>query len=164
KRQKTYNTRDSLVVTDPTTSLAVAGLSMGERTGSRIFQCLWSYVSVGGERASLVVPASLAPEVRPILSADKHKPRNLTNSTQLVLINLIFMPAMGINSHIRCVKVSYMKQPSPAYPGTSKSTASQHAAQPDICHGNPSTARICTDRHPILRLPNPPSDFQRVIK
>jgi hypothetical protein len=46
KGPKTYNTRDSLVVTDPTTSLAVAGLSMGERTGSRILQCLWSYVSV----------------------------------------------------------------------------------------------------------------------
>ena len=42
--KKTYNTRDSLVVTDPTTSLAVAGLSMGERTGSRAFQRLWSYV------------------------------------------------------------------------------------------------------------------------
>ena len=44
KRSKTYNTRDSLVVTHPTTSLAVAGLSRGERTGSRVFQCLWSYV------------------------------------------------------------------------------------------------------------------------
>jgi hypothetical protein len=44
--KKTYNTRDSLVVTDPTTSLAVAGLSMGERTGSRIFRRLWSYVTV----------------------------------------------------------------------------------------------------------------------
>ncbi|KAI1438049.1 hypothetical protein GGR50DRAFT_521722 [Xylaria sp. CBS 124048] len=35
--QKTYNTRDSLVVTDPTTSPALTGLSMGERTGSRVF-------------------------------------------------------------------------------------------------------------------------------
>ncbi|KAK0644392.1 hypothetical protein B0T16DRAFT_331033, partial [Cercophora newfieldiana] len=43
--QKTYNTRDSLVVTDPTTSLALAGLSMGERTGSRVFQWVWSYVT-----------------------------------------------------------------------------------------------------------------------
>ena len=42
--KKTYNTRDSLVVTDPITSLAVTGLSRGERTGSRIFQHLWSYV------------------------------------------------------------------------------------------------------------------------
>ncbi|KHE78411.1 hypothetical protein GE21DRAFT_1223435, partial [Neurospora crassa] len=40
----TYNTRDSLVVTDPTTSLALTGLSMGERTGSRVFQWVWSYV------------------------------------------------------------------------------------------------------------------------
>ncbi|OTA96378.1 hypothetical protein M434DRAFT_67713 [Hypoxylon sp. CO27-5] len=44
KRPKTYNTRDSLVVTDPTTSLVISGLSKGERTGSRIFQILWSYV------------------------------------------------------------------------------------------------------------------------
>ena len=36
KNTKTYNTRDSLVVTDLTTSLAVTGLSMGERTGSRV--------------------------------------------------------------------------------------------------------------------------------
>ena len=50
KDERTYNTRDSLVVTDPTTDLAVAGLSMGERTGSRISQRLWSYVTewVGG--------------------------------------------------------------------------------------------------------------------
>ena len=44
KRTKTYNTGDSLVVTDPTTNPAISGLSMGERTGSRAFQILWSYV------------------------------------------------------------------------------------------------------------------------
>ena len=44
KGPKTYNTRDSLVVTDPTTSLALTSLSMGEQTGSRIFQWVWSYV------------------------------------------------------------------------------------------------------------------------
>ncbi|KAK0622448.1 hypothetical protein B0T14DRAFT_427568, partial [Immersiella caudata] len=44
KGAKTYNTRDSLVVTDTTTSRALTGLSMGERTGSRIFQWVWSYV------------------------------------------------------------------------------------------------------------------------
>ena len=32
----TYNTGDSLVVTDPTTSPAVSSLSRGERTGSRV--------------------------------------------------------------------------------------------------------------------------------
>ena len=42
--QKTYNTRDSLVVTDPTTNPAVSGLTRGERTGSRVLQILWSYV------------------------------------------------------------------------------------------------------------------------
>ena len=44
KTKDTYNTRDSLVVSDPTTSLALSGLSMGERTGSRIFQWVWLYV------------------------------------------------------------------------------------------------------------------------
>ncbi|KAJ3578892.1 hypothetical protein NPX13_g1673 [Xylaria arbuscula] len=34
--------RDSLVVTDPTTNLAVSGLAMGERTGPRVLQILWS--------------------------------------------------------------------------------------------------------------------------
>jgi hypothetical protein len=37
KTAKTYNTRDSLVVTDPTTDLALSSLSRGERTGSRAF-------------------------------------------------------------------------------------------------------------------------------
>ena len=46
KRERpTYNTGDSLVVTDPTTSPAVSSLSRGERTGSRVFYCVWSYVS-----------------------------------------------------------------------------------------------------------------------
>jgi hypothetical protein len=48
KTTKTYNTRDSLVVTHPTTGLAVTGLSMGERTGSRVLQHLWSYVLRSG--------------------------------------------------------------------------------------------------------------------
>ncbi|KAK2016234.1 hypothetical protein LZ32DRAFT_615573 [Colletotrichum eremochloae] len=42
KEAKTYNTRYSLVVTDPTTNPALTGLSMGERTGSRVFQWVWS--------------------------------------------------------------------------------------------------------------------------
>ena len=36
KTPKTYNTRDSLVVTDPTTDRALTSLTRGERTGSRI--------------------------------------------------------------------------------------------------------------------------------
>ena len=42
--KKTYNTRDSLVVTDPTTSLALTCLSRGEQTGSRVLKWVWSYV------------------------------------------------------------------------------------------------------------------------
>jgi hypothetical protein len=40
----TYNTGDSLVVTDPTTNPALTSLTMGERTGSRVLSWLWSYV------------------------------------------------------------------------------------------------------------------------
>ena len=43
-KKNTYNTRDSPVVTDPSTSLALTCLSMGERTGSRVFKWIWSYV------------------------------------------------------------------------------------------------------------------------
>ena len=50
-KRKTYNTRDSLVVTDPTTSLALRGLCLGERTGPSVFHELWSYV--------LTLPSSL---------------------------------------------------------------------------------------------------------
>ena len=44
KKDKTYNTGDSPVVTHLSTSPAITGLTRGERTGSRIFQYLWSYV------------------------------------------------------------------------------------------------------------------------
>ena len=44
KGAKTYNTGDSLVVTDPTTSLTLTNLSRGERTGSRVLQRVWSFV------------------------------------------------------------------------------------------------------------------------
>ena len=44
--KKTYNSRCSLVVTDPTTNLPINSLSMGEQTGSRILCYLWSYVPV----------------------------------------------------------------------------------------------------------------------
>ena len=43
---KTYNTEDSLVVTDPTTNSALTSLSMREQTGPRVLQWLWSYVEV----------------------------------------------------------------------------------------------------------------------
>ena len=46
KKRKTYNRRDSLVVTHPTTNLPACGLSTAERTGSPVFHTLWSYVAV----------------------------------------------------------------------------------------------------------------------
>ncbi|KAH9229410.1 hypothetical protein K456DRAFT_1804917, partial [Colletotrichum gloeosporioides 23] len=43
---QTYNTGHSPVVTDPTTTPALTSLSMGERTGSRVLQWVWSYVKI----------------------------------------------------------------------------------------------------------------------
>ncbi|PTB35370.1 hypothetical protein M441DRAFT_153519, partial [Trichoderma asperellum CBS 433.97] len=45
KKVKTYNSRCSPVVTHLTTNLPLIGLTLGERTGSRIFQWIWSYVT-----------------------------------------------------------------------------------------------------------------------
>ena len=42
--KKTYNNRDSLVVTHPTTSRSIWGLIKAERTGYHVFLSLWSYV------------------------------------------------------------------------------------------------------------------------
>ena len=48
--KKTYNSRYSLVVTDPTTNLPITCLVKGERTGSHAFMHLWSYVLDEGTR------------------------------------------------------------------------------------------------------------------
>ncbi|KAH9241799.1 hypothetical protein K456DRAFT_1823309, partial [Colletotrichum gloeosporioides 23] len=47
----TYSTGHSPVVTEPTTTPALISLSMGERTGSRVFQWVWPYVRFGGSKA-----------------------------------------------------------------------------------------------------------------
>ncbi|AEO60049.1 hypothetical protein MYCTH_2031276, partial [Thermothelomyces thermophilus ATCC 42464] len=44
EKNETYNTRNSLVVTDPTTTRALASLTKGERTGSRVLWRVWSYM------------------------------------------------------------------------------------------------------------------------
>ncbi|RPA71993.1 hypothetical protein BJ508DRAFT_217480 [Ascobolus immersus RN42] len=44
KNSKTYSTKDFRVVTHRSTNLAIRSLTMGERTGSRIFFNLWPYV------------------------------------------------------------------------------------------------------------------------
>ncbi|PTB48134.1 hypothetical protein M431DRAFT_100644 [Trichoderma harzianum CBS 226.95] len=44
QKEKTYNSRCSLMVTHSTTNLPVRGLSMGEQTGPRVLLYLWSYV------------------------------------------------------------------------------------------------------------------------
>ncbi|RDH32391.1 hypothetical protein BDQ94DRAFT_160010 [Aspergillus welwitschiae] len=54
KKQKTYNRRDSLVVTHPTTNLPACGLSTAERTGSPVLHTLWSYVLVVSRSENIV--------------------------------------------------------------------------------------------------------------
>ena len=44
KKKKTYNSRDSHVVTHHTTNRPACGLSTAERTGSPVLHTLWSYV------------------------------------------------------------------------------------------------------------------------
>ncbi|RAH44040.1 hypothetical protein BO95DRAFT_483565 [Aspergillus brunneoviolaceus CBS 621.78] len=62
---KTYNRRDSLVVTHPTTNLPACGLSTAERTGSPIFHTLWSVLkSVGHLRADANISSPHALETR----------------------------------------------------------------------------------------------------
>ncbi|ETR98005.1 hypothetical protein M419DRAFT_89725, partial [Trichoderma reesei RUT C-30] len=46
-KKETYNSRCSPVVTHLTTNLPLIGLTLGEQTGSRILQWIWSYV-LGG--------------------------------------------------------------------------------------------------------------------
>ncbi|KAF2786098.1 hypothetical protein K505DRAFT_400089 [Melanomma pulvis-pyrius CBS 109.77] len=44
RKSKTYNSRDSPMVTHLTTSPPVLCLNRAERTGSLVFKVLWSYV------------------------------------------------------------------------------------------------------------------------
>jgi hypothetical protein len=46
KSTKTYNSWDSLMVTHLTTSQPVRCLNRAERTGSLVFNVLWSYVEI----------------------------------------------------------------------------------------------------------------------
>ncbi|AEO57493.1 hypothetical protein MYCTH_2062976, partial [Thermothelomyces thermophilus ATCC 42464] len=51
----TYNTRNSLVVTDPTTTRALSSLTRAERTGCRAFCWVWSYVLGASEKCHYIV-------------------------------------------------------------------------------------------------------------
>ncbi|CAF3540579.1 unnamed protein product [Fusarium graminearum] len=64
---KTYNSGDSLVVTDPTTNPPVSGLTMGERTGSRIFHYLWSLTFEHPHGFNSVMELSQSPASRSII-------------------------------------------------------------------------------------------------
>jgi hypothetical protein len=46
RKVKTYNSRDSLMVTHLTTNPPVSCLNRAERTGSLVFMILWSYVDI----------------------------------------------------------------------------------------------------------------------
>ena len=61
KKKKTYNSRYSLVVTDPTTNQPLGSLTRGERTGSRVFYQVWSYVEDGAGKLVYIDKLSLEP-------------------------------------------------------------------------------------------------------
>ena len=50
KTAKTINSRDSLVVTHPTTNLSASCLWKGDRTGTPVFSYLWSIAEHKSER------------------------------------------------------------------------------------------------------------------
>ncbi|KAK8209620.1 hypothetical protein IWZ01DRAFT_325013 [Phyllosticta capitalensis] len=56
KNCKTYNSRDSLLVTHATTNRPQGSLSMEERTGFRVFYLLWSYMNEVGGKLVYVLP------------------------------------------------------------------------------------------------------------
>ena len=55
RKKKTYNSGDSLVVTHLTTNPPVHCLYMAERTGSLVFNVLWSYVVLFVSTTSYIV-------------------------------------------------------------------------------------------------------------
>jgi hypothetical protein len=55
KTLKTYNSRDSLMVTHLTTNPPVSCLNRAERTGSLVFMILWSYVAKETEYAIYII-------------------------------------------------------------------------------------------------------------
>jgi hypothetical protein len=54
KKTKTYNSGYSLVVTHLTTNPPVRCLNRAERTGSLVFNVLWSYVKERSKIASII--------------------------------------------------------------------------------------------------------------
>ena len=73
KKNKTYSRRDSLVVTDPTTSLPINSLCMAERTGCPVVCCLWPYVKEIPLSNFLFLRKTLT-ETHANGSLDRHKP------------------------------------------------------------------------------------------
>ena len=61
---KTINSRDSLVVTHPTTSLPAYGFSTAERTGSPVFHTLWSIARIHGVIITYQLQIFLVPTLR----------------------------------------------------------------------------------------------------
>ena len=57
KKTKTYNSGYSLVVTHLTTNPPVRCLNRAERTGSLVFNVLWSYVLIKRNFTYYIIPA-----------------------------------------------------------------------------------------------------------
>ncbi|KAK1846872.1 hypothetical protein CCHR01_10504 [Colletotrichum chrysophilum] len=73
-KNSTYNTGHSPVVTDPTTTPALTGLSMGERTGSRVLQWVWSYVVKRGTEDAHIASVEYSRSAFTISPSRQHDP------------------------------------------------------------------------------------------
>ena len=71
------------MVTHPTTSSAITGLSLGERTGSRVLQYLWSYVIEVEGKVVHTRSRMLAVRVEPRKSSHLQAQHTLTPSVAL---------------------------------------------------------------------------------
>ncbi len=65
---KTYNSRHSRVVTHRSTTLPLAGLSTGERTGWSVLSYLWPYVKITAESVNI----SFYPRWKVVLPSRTH--------------------------------------------------------------------------------------------
>ncbi|KAK0717554.1 hypothetical protein B0T26DRAFT_648353, partial [Lasiosphaeria miniovina] len=120
--KKTYNTRDSLVVTDPTTSLALGYLSRGERTGSRVFSQVWSYVGVWVVISVQEGGISAIPFAFLLLTLCRPLNKHCTNGASLRVFRAAAMATVGVPQPqpprpIRQIQASWLasRPPGPPY-------------------------------------------------
>jgi hypothetical protein len=71
RKQKTYNSGYSLVVTHLTTNPPVRCLNRAERTGSLVFNVLWSYVFIVHSTMNFIVNSKISEQITLSSSSDR---------------------------------------------------------------------------------------------